>query len=829
MHILWRFYKHWIVVSTLFLTSMTWYSALQAATLQLTWADNSDNEDGFQIERLVAGLLDETLTVEANVNSYTDSGLSNGIVYCYRVKAFNSAGESASSNQACGTAHDTNTTVNMTATPTSITPGGTITVSWSGISAPTSTDWIGLYSAGAADTNFISWIYASCSTSPGSARASGSCSYVLPATLSGGSYELRLLANNGYTRLATTNSFTVTTGGSTPPSGGGTSPTLTVTPTTVSPGGTVTATWSGITAPTSTDWIGLYSPGAADTNFTSWIYVSCSMSPGSARASGSCSYVLPATLSGGSYELRLLANNGYTRLATTNSFTVTTGGSTPPSGGGTSPTLTVTPTTVSPGGTVTATWSGITAPTSTDWIGLYSPGAADTNFTSWIYVSCSMSPGSARASGSCSYVLPATLSGGSYELRLLANDGYTRLATSSAFSVSTSANDAGVSVLSAASSGGIGEASLSSITQGSNQWADYDLILKLKSTSSNSMGVMFRYQDDKNYYRFLWNRKSKFRRLEKVHDGVTNVLANDATGYITGQTYELEIVVQGPALRVLIDGSLIFSVTDSTFVGGTVGLYSSNNPGTIFDDVTVKDLATGVTLLSDNFNDGNFPGWTIVDQGTTQESSVWSAANGTLTQSSSTIDTFTIYTLRNWTDYRLTLKMQSMDRDFIGVMFRYQNNSNYYRFSWNSRNNVRRLEKRQDGVFTVLAEDIKGYVMGQTYHLGIVAKDTTLEVALDGALIFSARDSSFSGGTIALYSNSNQGSSFDDVLVEDLVTGAVLLQHDFNNGTFTGWTIVDDKSATQGPSAWSAQSGAFVQTSNIGSNSVNALGTYALY
>jgi hypothetical protein len=309
---------------------------------------------------------------------------------------------------------------------------------------------------------------------------------------------------------------------------------------------------------------------------------------------------------------------------------------------------------------------------------------------------------------------------------------------------------------------------------------------------------------------------------------MTTVLANDATGYITGQTYKLAIVVQGSALRVLIDGSLIFSVTDSTFSGGTVGLYSSSNPGTIFDDVTVKDLATGVTLLSDNFNEGNFGGWTVVDQGTNQESSVWSAANGTLTQSS-TNDTFAIYTLRNWTDYRLTLNMQSMDRDSIGVMFRYQNNSNYYRFSWNSRNNVRRLEKCQDGVFTVLAEDIKGYVTGQNYHLVIVAKDTTLEVRLNGALIFSARDSSFSGGTIALYSNSNQGSSFDDVLVEDLATGAVLLQHDFNDGTSTGWTIVDDKSATQGPSAWSAQSGAFVQTSNIGSNSVNAVGTYALY
>src|SRR4030095_9691894 len=163
--------------------------------------------------------------------------------------------------------------------------------------------------------------YVSCSTVAGSARASGSCSYFLPATLSAGNYELRLLANDGFTRLAATNSFIVTTGTTT-------SPTLTVNPKTVTAGSTVTATWSGITAPTPKDWIGLYAAGAADTKFISWVYVSCSAVGGSARASGSCSYLLPGTLSAGNYELRLFANDGYTLLAATNRFTVTTGTST---------------------------------------------------------------------------------------------------------------------------------------------------------------------------------------------------------------------------------------------------------------------------------------------------------------------------------------------------------------------------------------------------------------------------------------------------------------------------------------------------------------------
>src|SRR5262245_34956865 len=241
MHLLGRFYRYWIVVPVFVLISINCCNEIHAAILDLTWADNSNNEDGFEIDRLVGGLLDATLIVGANLSSYMDSGLSTGVVYCYRLRAFNSVGESSSSNQACATARDVSTNVTMNASPTNVSPGGILSVSWSGISAPTSTDWIGLYSPGAANTSFISWFYVSCSTTAGSARASGSCSFVLPASLSGGSYELRLFANDGFTRLAITNSFTVTTGGSPPPptGGGGTSPALTSSPSTVSAGGTL--------------------------------------------------------------------------------------------------------------------------------------------------------------------------------------------------------------------------------------------------------------------------------------------------------------------------------------------------------------------------------------------------------------------------------------------------------------------------------------------------------------------------------------------------------------------------------------------------------------
>jgi hypothetical protein len=98
---------------------------------------------------------------------------------------------------------------------------------------------------------------------------------------------------------------------------------LTGSPPSVPAGGTVTATWSGIATPTPMDWLGLYGVDYPDTNPLDWLYVSCSKTPGNARAAGSCTIPVDVGVSPGTYHLRLFANDGYTLLATSASLTVT--------------------------------------------------------------------------------------------------------------------------------------------------------------------------------------------------------------------------------------------------------------------------------------------------------------------------------------------------------------------------------------------------------------------------------------------------------------------------------------------------------------------------
>jgi Fibronectin type III domain/Bacterial TSP3 repeat/Domain of Unknown Function (DUF1080) len=187
----------------------------------------------------------------------------------------------------------------------------------------------------------------------------------------------------------------------------------------------------------------------------------------------------------------------------------------------------------------------------------------------------------------------------------------------------------------------------------------------------------------------------------------------------------------------------------------------------------------------------------------------------------------------DWSNYAVGLTMRSEDDGAAGVMFRYQDHDNYYRFSWDSERAWGQLTKRYHGAFTLLAESPIPYVPGQFYQVDIVADGVTLQVAIEGTLIFSVVDSDLQGGSIGLYTWLSEASSFDDVVVQDLDTEAVLLWDDFTRDNLSSWTIVDE-GISMAPSAWSVSDGVLSQSSKIHSElaepgDIAAYGTYALY
>ena len=75
--------------------------AVSNSRIDLSWKDNSDNENGFKVERRTAtGSYVEIAAVGPNVTTFSDTGLARRTTYYYRVRAYNVAGYSSYSNEA---------------------------------------------------------------------------------------------------------------------------------------------------------------------------------------------------------------------------------------------------------------------------------------------------------------------------------------------------------------------------------------------------------------------------------------------------------------------------------------------------------------------------------------------------------------------------------------------------------------------------------------------------------------------------------------------------------------------------------------------------------
>ncbi len=99
------------VIATFALNAPTAPSNLQATAISqtridLTWTDNSNNEANFTLERAASSTfttIQQTFTIAANTQSFSDTTLTAGTTYFYRVRANNAASSSSNSNTANAT------------------------------------------------------------------------------------------------------------------------------------------------------------------------------------------------------------------------------------------------------------------------------------------------------------------------------------------------------------------------------------------------------------------------------------------------------------------------------------------------------------------------------------------------------------------------------------------------------------------------------------------------------------------------------------------------------------------------------------------------------
>jgi len=198
----------------------------------------------------------------------------------------------------CGVAPDLGSTdQNVVSTDLSAyTAGQNIVVTYSAMSGAKS-DWIAIAHPSDPATSYEAWQYTGGGTS-------GTMTFTAPA-LGSGTYEARAFydwyGTASYTIQQRSASFTF--------SGGAASPTLAATQSSYAFGASVPINYSGFSGST-TDWIAIYVPGAADGNYVAWQYTG-------AEGAGNSGQLVFTGLATGTYEARYHADwNGTHSFAT---------------------------------------------------------------------------------------------------------------------------------------------------------------------------------------------------------------------------------------------------------------------------------------------------------------------------------------------------------------------------------------------------------------------------------------------------------------------------------------------------------------------------------
>jgi lysophospholipase L1-like esterase len=195
------------------------------------------------------------------------------------------------------------------------------------------------------------------------------------------------------------------------------------------------------------------------------------------------------------------------------------------------------------------------------------------------------------------------------------------------------------------------------------------------------------------------------------------------------------------------------------------------------DTVIITINPTLALPFTDDFADGNSNGWTSIDDNI-ENPSAWSAGTGRLVQTVATNDfgkdvteTYRRGTYQwfedsvNLTNYRFAVDVtpRPASSDDVGVMFRYTNNDNYYRFSLNSESGSARLEKKLNGTFITLANNYRGYLPNRLQQIVVEVDGPLIQVFVNDDPLFAAHDTSHEQGGIGLYTR--DGALFDNVAV----------------------------------------------------------------
>lgn len=266
----------------------------------------------------------------------------------------------------------------------------------------------------------------------------------------------------------------------------------------------------------------------------------------------------------------------------------------------------------------------------------------------------------------------------------------------------------------------------------------------VKLDSGHAVGIALRSSSDGTQgYALILDQVDGLIKLARYP---YTVLTSASINVNFQRTYNLRLDGVGANLVAFLNGVQVFTANDSTYSSGHYGLYAYNSIGE-FDNLLIKTSP----LLEQTFTGTSLSNWTA-------NGGSWSNPGG-LANVSTTGDAWNISTSTG-TNFIYSANVRLVSGNAVGISVRTSNGG--------SQGYDLILDQVDGGIKFAIRPHVRlafapfTIVNNQIYNLRIVANGSTLQGYVDGQLLLTVTDTTYTTGNFGLYAYSSTA-KFDDV------------------------------------------------------------------
>ncbi len=181
-------------------------------------------------------------------------------------------------------------------------------------------------------------------------------------------------------------------------------------------------------------------------------------------------------------------------------------------------------------------------------------------------------------------------------------------------------------------------------------------------------------------------------------------------------------------------------------------------------------------LFKDNFNGSISSQWEFIDRGEKSSPSNWFVSGGRLIQHTNigsinfpvADGTIAVAGDSTWRDYQVYVKAKPDDNDFFGIVFRYTDDKNYYRFGIDADKHMGSyLHCFINGKLTEISRTSHTYEPGREIGIRINADGENITIYLNDIKIIEARDGAVKKGRAGLFTWFQTEMIFDNFVIAE--------------------------------------------------------------